>query len=109
MTGPLETSVKGQFQQSASILHGKLHVLFTWAVEHNTADFLYGHSDNAVFICPEKIRIEVVCRICAITIKAKEKIIVKGKFHYSSKKFVKLIYRKFCEILEDTILLPPWT
>ena len=26
MTGPLETSVKGQFQQSASILHGKLHV-----------------------------------------------------------------------------------
>ena len=59
MTGPLETSVKGQFQQSASILHGKLHVLFTWAVEHNTADFLYGHSDNAVFICPERIRIEV--------------------------------------------------
>ena len=52
MTGPLETSVKGQFQQSASILHGKLHV---YLLEHNTALFLYGQSDNAVFICPEKI------------------------------------------------------
>ena len=31
ITGPLETSVKGQFQQSASILHGKLHV---YLLEH---------------------------------------------------------------------------
>ena len=41
MTGPLETSVKGQFQQSASILHGKLHV---YLLEHNTAV----HTDSRI-------------------------------------------------------------
>ena len=51
MTGPLETSVKGQFQQSASILHGKLHV---YLLEHSTAEFLNGSSDNSVSMSRKK-------------------------------------------------------
>ena len=61
ITGPLETSVKGQFQQSASILHGKLF-FFKYLLEQHLPSknlaFLF-RNKNLLLLAQNKKKIKI--------------------------------------------------